>query len=152
MRSRFRRSYATERAAARDPPFSRIVHPSRLAGDRMSKIVVIVAAAGTVFENPSPTSMICSCSVIFHVSRQRDPLRVVCQKLYHDMRRGRFRCGWSDRDNDFPSRTSVLDVPDGGGDLTQWKPPVNRRSDLPRFAEFLQKQQVSLGGLHQQVS
>ena len=39
----------------------------------------------------------------------------------------------SDRDDDFPSRTSVLDVADGGRNFVQRISPVNHRSDLPRF-------------------
>lgn len=46
---------------------------------------------------------------------------------------------------------SVLDVADGCRNLAQRESAVNHRSHLSRFAEFLQHQQVSLVGLHQQV-
>lgn len=77
-----------------------------------------------------------NCSELWH---QR-PLESSCATIRTSIQ--------SDRDDDFPSRMTLLDIADGGRDVAQWKSPVDHRSDLPRFAEFLQEQQVALVGFY----
>src|SRR5262245_27026031 len=75
-----------------------------------------------------------------------------CARLTRSASPARRGCCGSYRDDDLPSRMSVLEVPNGGRSVAQQESAVDHRPHLSSFAEFLQRQQVDLAGLHEYAS